>query len=62
MPSKTGQEKTRTISFMAHSLGGIFFKRALQDSQGNAEVKLLNVESSTASINFLGTPQPSATS
>ncbi|KAJ4355425.1 uncharacterized protein N0V89_003441 [Didymosphaeria variabile] len=53
---KTEIQKARKIIFIAHSLGGLVVKRAIQDSADSSVAKLRRVEEATAGIVFLGTP------
>ena len=48
--------ENRDVIFVAHSLGGLVVKKALQLSESSAEKHLRRLEGNTAGILFLGTP------
>jgi pimeloyl-ACP methyl ester carboxylesterase len=52
---ETGTEN-RYVIFVAHSLGGLVVKKALQLSESSAEKHLRRLQENTAGILFLGTP------
>jgi hypothetical protein len=50
------RQHMRNIVFVAHSLGGLLVKRAIQVSQSHIDSSLRIVENLTCGIIFLGTP------